>query len=128
MQKSKPYFKYRQASHANNYVASIEVDGEVLHKIENFDEFYKTFGYTQESRSAGVLPDEFIWSEYINNTAADFTACCQMHIIEYLRMHSASFNEEYGEHYESWQAAHAEIRKKRGMACVACKAKPLCKK
>ena len=31
----------------NQYVASIKMDGVVLHRIENLSEFYKHFGYTE---------------------------------------------------------------------------------
>ena len=122
-----PDFKYNPARASNNYVPSIELADRVIHKIGNPDEFYKTFGYTQDIKEAGVLPDEFIWDEYIKEGALDFSACLQMHVIEYLRKYSATFIEEYGNQCEIWVAAHAEVRAARGVACVACRMAPFCK-
>src|SRR3989304_2003209 len=120
---NQPHFKYCHASSSNKHVASIKVEGKVIHEISNLDEFYKSFGYTQDMRMAGGLPDEVFLGEYINNKAAKFSACCQMHIVEYLRKYSDTFNKEYGNQFESWLASHAEVRAKRGIACAACRMK-----
>lgn len=116
-----PHFKYHSASIANRQAASIEVEGKAIHKIENPDKFYKEFGYTQDMARAGILPDEFIWSEYTNNSSADFTACIQIHIIEYLIKHSETFRKTYGEKCEGWLAAHEAEAAAKGIACVACR-------
>jgi len=125
MQNQMPHFKYRFITNrANKHVACIEVERRVVHEIRNLDEFYKTFGYDQHIAQAGILPDEFIWEKYIQSPDGDFSACLQMHIIEYLKKHSAAFREEYGNQCEGWLAAHAEVRAKRGMACAACRMEP----
>jgi len=128
MQNTMPHFKYHHASVSNGYVASIEAEGKFVHRISNLDDFYRAFGYTKDMRRDGLLPDEFIWDEYINNPIGDFTACCQMHLIEYLKKHSDLFVAQYGNKIESWCTAHAEVRAKRGVACAACRMEPLCSK
>jgi hypothetical protein len=50
--------------------------------------------------NAGILPDEFIWEEYIKDKAASCAACYQLHIIEYLLKHSAAFFQKFGERYD----------------------------
>lgn len=118
-----PRFTYRYANVLNRRVPCIEADGKIIHEIRNLDEFYGMFGYTPDSGREGLLPDEFIWAEYINSADADFSPCIQMHIAEYLRKHSEAFNKEYGDCWDSWVANHAKFREKTGVPCVACRAK-----
>ncbi len=119
---SMPRFSYHFAARGNRRVLCIEEGGEIIHEIGDLKDFYQTFGYQPESLHADMLPDEFVWSEYINNASADFASCIQMHIIEYLRRHCEVFNEKYGAIYDQLVAAHEELKLKRGMACFACKA------
>lgn len=123
MQDAMPHFRYRFVNILNRRVPCIEAGGKIVHEISSLEEFYGMFGYTPETSRSGILPDEFIWAEYINNPDADFSLCIQMHIAEYLRKHSEAFNKEYGDRWESWVAAHAELREKRGAACPACREK-----
>lgn len=123
-----PHFKYRFATISNKLVACIESDKKVIHEILNLDEFYSVFGYTQEISQTGVLPDEFIWAEYIKGSSADFSSCIQIHIIEYLRKYSDTFQKEYGSQCDSWIAAHNEVMVEKGAACVACRMKLFCGK
>jgi hypothetical protein len=51
-----------------------------------------------------------------------------MHIIEYLKKHSDVFRKRFGDQYEGWMEAHAEVRAQRGVACAACRMKPFCEK
>jgi len=125
MQRPIPRFKYRTRESANKKFGCIEVEGEVVHKIEDLNEFHKAFGYTSDMANAGILPDEFIWEEYIKDKAASCAACYQLHIIEYLLKHSATFFQKFGERYDDWIAAHAEARAANGKLCVACKPKRL---
>jgi hypothetical protein len=75
---------------------------------------------------AGILPDEFIWEEYVKDCAVNFESCLQMHIIEYLNKHSTIFKEKYDNQYEGLLARHALEREARGVACFVCRMKPFC--
>ncbi len=115
-----PHFKYRYVNISHRHIPCIVAGGKVIHEIQNLDEFYGMFGYTSEISKAGLLPDEFIWSAYINNVAADFAPCIQIHIMRYLMKHSAPFKMEYGARCEELMATHADMRVVRGGDCHAC--------
>jgi hypothetical protein len=127
MQNLIPNFTYRLANASNRYAACIELEGEEIHKITNLDEFYKAFGYTQNINCAGILPDEFIWAEYINNALVNSAACMKIRIIEYLIKHSDIFRQKYSNQYESWFADHAKEVVARGIECAACRIGSFCK-
>jgi hypothetical protein len=120
MSDTMPRFSYRFVTKANRRVLCIEEGGKVIHNVTDVSGFYRVFGYRPESTHANVLPDEFIWSEYVANSSADFSPCVQMHIVEYLKDHSEAFNEQYGAIYDQLVAMHEELRASRG-ACFACK-------
>ena len=103
-----PHFKYRTKDPENKYYGHIEVEREVIHRIENLGEFHKALGYTPEIAKAGILPDEFIWDQYIKDSAKYCNTCFQLHIIEYPLKHSAAFLKKYEDQYADWMAAHAE--------------------
>jgi len=123
MQDPVPHLKYRFLAVSSRRVPCIEAGGKVIHEIQHLPEFYGMFGYTLDAGKSGLLPDEFIWAEYINQHDAAFAPCIQIHIIEYLLKHSDTFKAEYGARCEKLLADHAAIRAKRGIACTACKAK-----
>ena len=122
-----PHFKYYPANASNNYAACIKLDGKTIHQIANLDEFYKTFGYTHEISMAGVLPDEFIWSEYTNDAALDLAGCLQIRFIEYLDQYSDTFRELFGDLTNTWLAAHSEKKATGGAPCTGCTVKSSCK-
>lgn len=122
--KPMPRFRYRFITIQNRRVPCIEADGKIIHEIADLDEFYRAFGYTPEASRAGVLPDEFIWAEYINSTDADFSPCIQMLIAEYLMQQSEAFANQYRDRWECIVVTHAELRDKRGgTRCFACRKK-----
>ncbi len=121
VQETMPRFKYRYANLLNRRVPCIEAEGKIIHEIRNLDEFYGMFGYTPDASRAGLLPDEFIWAEYINNADSDFSPCIQMHIAEYLKKHSDAFNQAYGDRWDRWVAEHDKLRGSRGALCVVCR-------
>jgi hypothetical protein len=124
MQVQIPYFKYRTKDPSNKHLGCIVLAGEVIHKIEDLNEFHKALGYTRDIAKAGMLPDEFIWDRYIRDAAKNCKICFQLHIIEYLLKHSASFRKKYEGQCEDWMAAHAEASSTcGGIVCPACKAK-----
>lgn len=119
-----PHFKFHYVDVSGSRVLCIETGGRIIHEILNLQEFYRVFGYRAQPEQPDELPDEFIWSEYVNNPAADFSSCIQMHIVDYLKKHSDVFNKEFAEQYENWVAEHAEVRSKMGISCIACRLNP----
>jgi hypothetical protein len=106
-----PHIKYVPRDPANRHFGFIEVDGMVAHRIENLEEFYEALGFSSEMRKQGVLPDEFIWDEYIRNAGKKYTECYDLHILEYLAKKNAiPFMNKYGTQCESWIAGYAEAR------------------
>lgn len=116
-----PRFSYRFVTRSNRRVLCIEEGGHVIHEVGDLMGFYKVFGYRPETTHANVLPDEFIWSEYVSKSSADFSPCIQMHIVEYLKAHSDIFNEKYGAIYDKLVARHKELKETRGTSCFACR-------
>ena len=117
-----PHFKFNYVDISGRRLLRIEAGGKVLHDVENLNEFYQVFGYRADPEmQADLLPDEFVWAEYINKPQADFSSCVQVHIIEYLNAHSEVFKSEYGHHFDKWIADHAHARAERGVCCVACR-------
>jgi hypothetical protein len=128
MQNLIPHFKYSTTrSSIKKQLGHIAADGVVLLWLESLDEFYKALGYTVSMAKAGIMPDEFIWDEYVKDGAVNSTACLQMHIIEYLSKHSSSFRKKYGEQYENWIAAFDGELKKKDERCSSCSMNPFCK-
>ncbi len=117
-----PHFNYRFVTRSNRRVLCIEEGGRVIHEVSHAMGFYQVFGFRPESMHADMLPDEFIWAEYVANASADFSPCIQMHIIEYLKEHSETFNERYGAIYDKLVAKHQEMKTARGTSCFACSA------
>jgi hypothetical protein len=120
MQNKMPHFKYIPANVVGKQAAHIKTEENTIYKIEEPNEYFKEFGYTVDMAKAGVLPDEFIWAEYIQKAHANFTACIQIQIIRYLTKHSDIFRKTHGEQCATWLAAHAAEKCSKGVTCVAC--------
>ncbi len=121
-----PHFHCYFTKRSNTHLGVIEVDGNVIHhiKIDNIDDFYAEFGYTMDMSKAGVLPDEFIWTEYIKGANAEiFANCMQVHIIGYLTKYSDTFREQYGTQSGNFVAAHAKEKEGNTLVCAACRLK-----
>lgn len=97
-----PHFSYKITSQLHLHDRCIMVDGEVIHTIDDWDEFYSALGYTDKMREAGIEPELFRWSEYTKDGAVKTVFCLQAHIIAYLHKYSAMFREKYGRDYISW--------------------------
>jgi len=119
-----PHFKFRYLDISGRRILCIETGGRIIHEIINLHEFYHVFGYGVECGRSNELPDEFIWSEYVNNPAADFSTCIQIHILEYLKKHSDVFNVEFGGRFENYIAEHVKTKLARGISCIACRLDP----
>ena len=122
---ARPKFKFNLTNfQATNY-RHIEAEGASIHQIVNVNDFYAEFGYTEDIKKSGLMPDEFIWSEYIKEGNSRLN-CLQMHIVEYLNKHSELFRKQYGDLYEQWRADHEIERAKATELCAACKLKKFC--
>lgn len=93
--------------------------------IEDIQAFYCALGYTEDMAKAGLLPDEFMWEEYVHKSG--YSVCLQRHIMDYLHAHSPKFNETYGEQYEEFVEEHEKARIARGSLCAGCKLQENCK-
>ena len=124
MQNRIPHFQYNTKGDVKNHFGHIDADGEIVHWVKDFDEFYRTLGYTNAMAKKGIVPDEFIWDEYIKDGTVNSTACMQMHIIEYLGKYSDSFRKKYGDQYKSWIATNAKPEKDE--LCISCNMKQFC--
>lgn len=126
-----PHFSFHSTSYVTNMLCAIKADGEVIHNIRNINElndFYSVFGYTDEMNKNGIMADEFIWDEYIRSDPNQFSDCVQMHLIEYLNNYSMTFRSAYGNVCKGWMTEHAKARKEKRELCIACKIENGCKK
>jgi hypothetical protein len=122
-----PHFHFNFAKHSTTYFGVIEADDNVIHHIKNIDKFYGEFGYTTDMAKAGVLPDEFVWAEYIKDDNAEiFATCLQVHIIEYLTKCSDTFRKQYGTQSKHFIASHALEKETNTYTCAACRLKFFC--
>ncbi|HSM97443.1 MAG TPA: hypothetical protein VLS47_00375 [Gallionella sp.] len=125
MQSSKvPHFNYHLANPLSMHFGCVEMNGRMIHKIANIDEFYHEFGFTPGMCMAGVLPEEFIWAEYIQNATGNFVVCLQIRIIKYLIKHS----EKYGEQCKVWLDTYLKEVVAKAVACAECGMKPICER
>jgi hypothetical protein len=106
-----PNFTYSSPKASDKYSACIEMNGQPFHKIKNLDVFYRELGYTPEIRKSGLLPDEFIWEQYIN---------------EYLTKNSIAFINEYGKQFLNWFENHVQSATDKNDLCVTCRHKSFC--
>jgi hypothetical protein len=126
MEKTFPKIEYNIFNPLSDIYLAIEVNGEIVHFIDDLDTFYELFGYTGETRKLGVSPDEFIRSEYTIDKKFDFGACIQIQIIEYLRIRSPEFMKKFGNICNEWLTTLETLRAHNYAACSTCKAKPFC--
>ena len=126
MRSQVPYLRYRPKDPSNRHFGFVEVDGEIVHKVNDLNAFYEAFGYIDDMRKQGVLPEEFIWEEYVKDSAENHTACYQIHLVEYLIKYSDIFRRKYGVQCVEWLAAHAEDITARDELCVTCRKRSYC--
>ena len=106
-----PHFKFHLKSSANRFKGRIELQGEVIHEISDFGEFYNTCGYTKSMMKKGILPDDYIWETFFKNSERNCTSCFQLHIIEYLLKYSDNFTKKFRHKCDELFEMHAEKRK-----------------
>jgi hypothetical protein len=126
MQNRIPHFTFSPPNISNKYVATIEMDGKPTHRIKKLDAFYQGFGYTKAMSKAGVLPDEFLKSEYTKGNLSHYSICFQMHLIDYLAKNSDEFMGEYGYQYKAWLDKHIEAATGEDFSRPPCRTKTFC--
>jgi len=97
-----PRFQYHLSSRSNTHYGWITADEEKVDRIGDLNGFYRALGYTEEAGRRGLLPDEFIWFEYIKDHCSSSESQLQAKIIEYLNTHSPAFREKFGHQCEGW--------------------------
>ena len=115
-----PHFKYYSKDPAHRHLGFIKLEKDVIYWIDDLDDFYQAFGYSKDMREWGVLPDDFMWEEYLCDTKGQYSACFQMHIIEYLLKHSPSFVNEFGRQCDVWIAAYNKDVCANSQVCRTC--------
>ena len=115
-----PHFKYSSKDPAHRHLGFIEFDSDVIYWIDDLEDFYQAFGYSKDMRKWGVLPDDYIWEEFLCDSKRKFSACFQIHIIEYLLKHSASFVNRFGHQCDVWIAALNMELSANGNDCRSC--------
>jgi len=81
-------------------------------------------GYTDDMGRAGVLPDEFIWAEFVKDNSDRSAACLQANIIEYLNKYSDTFRREYGHKYTEWHGICTSDKLRDSADCIDCRMHP----
>jgi len=120
-----PQLKVILSSPRHEHYRHIVLADDSLCFIEDMDAFYTSLGYTPEMAINGLLPDEFVWEEYVDNSG--YSICLQKHILDYLHVHSQKFNDMYGVQYGELVEEHAVALKVRGTVCAGCKLSEYCK-
>jgi hypothetical protein len=105
-----PHFKFHIKSSSTKFFGRIELKGEVIHKIEDFSEFYKVCGYNIDMAKKGILPEEYIWETFFKHSDRNCTSCYQLHLLEYLLMHSEEFTKKFRHQCENWIEVHSAAR------------------
>lgn len=114
-----PHFKFCPKSPFSHAFGCIEMEGNVIHKIEDLSAFYHALGYTREMAKAGEMPDEYVWDTYFRQCKKDCNACYQLHIVEYLIAHSLAFREKYKHQLDSWLRHYREAKAVCSSVCPA---------
>jgi len=95
-----PRLQYHLSSPSTSLYGWITAGGERVHRVANFDEFYRALGYTEEVSRTGLAPEEFLWERYRRDGAVKSEQCIQSLIAAYLNEHSAKFKAEFGREYD----------------------------
>ena len=124
MQIQMPRFKVLSNDHISKHSVIIELEGEIIHKVEDLHEFQQALGFKADMAKNGILPDEYVWERFVKGSQARCSSCYQLHILKYLMKHSARFRNRFEEQKEEWIAALAMAGIVTGnIVCPVCKSK-----
>ncbi len=115
-----PHFQFNLSSRHRAHFGFITDGDEVICRINNDLEFYNALGYTNEAKSAGFTPDEFLWFEYRRDGCNKTDLCLQAKLIEYMHKHSAIFNDNYAEQYKKWIGICSDDKSRESLNCTHC--------
>ena len=94
---SLPRFELPHYAQRAQYGAmGLEMNHALYHRLDNCADLYAALGYTREAAESGLLPDEFIWTQYRRPGAPRNADCIQSLIATFLLRHSERFRMEYG--------------------------------
>jgi hypothetical protein len=114
------HFQYILSTPQSSLNGYITLGGEKVHRIHNRDDFFKSLGYTDEKNKAGLLPEEFIWSEYRKDNCKKSKVCLQIRIIQYLNKHSVMVKEKYPTLFENSRTKCFEKWCSNSAECIDC--------
>jgi hypothetical protein len=117
---TRPIFKFSLSNFNDPNYGYIRIGAEKIHRVADVDKFHKALGYTTEANRSGILPDEFIWSEYHRPGGTKSQICLQARIIEYLSDHSPEFVENHSEHLAKLIGSCSENRIANTAGCGGC--------
>lgn len=108
MPKNIPLFKFQIKPTASAKLPCIKFNGEVIHEIQDLNEFYLAMGYGINNVKNEILPEEYLWDKFTKHCASkNCTSCFQLRLISYLLKHSKTFLLKFSRHYDEWIAAHS---------------------
>ena len=111
MPKNIPQFKFHLDPNVSGRLPCIKMHNEVIHEIQDLNEFYLAMGYNVNNVKNEFLPEEYIWDQFTKHSARkNCTNCLQLRIINYLLAHSKAFLQKFGKHYNEWVSAHLEAK------------------
>jgi len=119
-----PHFEFK-FTHQNHYKAVIIVNGEVIHRIVDMDNFYNTVGYTEDKRKSEFSFDQHIQEEFLKVSSNKSAECLQAKLIEYLIKYSETFMKKYAREYQNWLGSCSNRRGNDLEHCATCKMHPL---
>ena len=115
-----PRFQFTLSSPSNPKNGQITLGDEIVHRINDYLEFYRELGYTDEVIKSGLLPEEFVWLTYHKDMSEKSEICLQVKIIKYLSKYSANFKEKYAVQCEHWLAKCKEKLLSNSTECKDC--------
>jgi hypothetical protein len=120
-----PHFSYEITSRLHRDGRCIKADSEIIHYIDDLNEFYSALGYTDEMQKAGIEPEVFRWQEYSKDSAVESPFCLQSRIAVYLNKHSSTFREKYGREYDRWAGSCPPDIFREDKQCDECRMNPV---
>ena len=115
-----PYFKYTLSSPHNPDNGFITIAGNKVHQICDEREFYTVLGYTDRLSNSGVLPEEYVWSEYRKDNSNQSPMCLQARIMEYLLNNSLIFATNFSERFGRYIGGCLELPRQQNLNCTYC--------
>jgi hypothetical protein len=121
MSKDIQHFIFHLKPSASSAHPCIRLNAEVVHVIDDLNEFYAQIGFDKQSQT---LPEAYIMEKFIQpSITKKCLSCLQLRIINYLVTHAESFEQKLGDQYKGLVTAHLADK----FACgdTSCAEKPI---